>query len=434
MTASSTTSRAPFHVLIFPGGTEIGLEIRQALAPCKEVKLFSAGLDVSNHAPFAFAHHALLPSVRDAGWIERLNAVVDEYQIDYIFPAYDDVLLALAENADRIRAAVITSPVKTCRVTRSKRATYRLLADVVPVPKTYEHPDRVDAFPVFVKPDRGQGSQETFLAHDREQLAAWWRRAAGPLIMEYLPGQEFTVDCFSDREHGLLFCTGRERTRVRQGISMHGRLVNDPRFAEYAAAIAGRLTLHGAWFFQLKCDRDDRPTLLEVAPRIAGTMALNRVRGVNFPLLSIYEHQRVPLEIVVSGDDVEIDRALINRYRRPIEYRTLYLDLDDTLVVHGRLNLDLVRLAHQCVARGVRVVLLTRHREDLPATLGRHRIRDLFDEVVHLGEYESKAAAINDRQAIFIDDSFRERRLVREALGIPTFDGSMAESLFDDRI
>lgn len=435
MTApSSTTPRAPLKVLVFPGGTEIGLEIRQALAPCKEVRLFSAGLDVSNHAPFAFAHHALVPSVHQPGWIDRLNEVVAQYQIDYIFPAYDNVLLALAENADRIHAAIITSPMETCRITRSKAATYRLLADVMPVPKVYDQIDQVDSFPVFVKPDRGQGSQDTYLAGDHEQLSAWCRGAREPLIAEYLPGREYTVDCFADRERGLLFCAGRERTRVRQGISMHGRTADDPLFADYAAAIASRLALHGAWFFQLKEDRASRPTLLEVAPRIAGTMALNRVRGVNFPLLSIYEHQRVPLEIVVSHDAVEIDRALVNRYRRTLEYRTLYLDLDDTLVVHGRLNLDLVRLAHQCVARGVRVVLLTRHREDLPATLRRHRIGELFDEIVHLAEHESKAAAMTDRQAIFIDDSFRERRLVRDALGIPTFDGSMAESLLDDRI
>lgn len=35
--------------------------------------------------------------------------------------------------------------------------------------------------------------------------------------------------------------------------------------------------------------------------------------------------------------------------------------------------------------------------------------------------------------AIFIDDSFAERREVAEACGIPTFDLSMLELLLDDR-
>jgi carbamoyl-phosphate synthase large subunit len=40
------------NVFIFPGGTEIGLEINKSLRHCIEVQLFSAGLSVSNHAPY----------------------------------------------------------------------------------------------------------------------------------------------------------------------------------------------------------------------------------------------------------------------------------------------------------------------------------------------------------------------------------------------
>jgi hypothetical protein len=57
----------PWRVLVFPGGTEIGLEINKSLRDCKEVELFSAGDDVSNHAPFVFRHHHFVPSIREAG-------------------------------------------------------------------------------------------------------------------------------------------------------------------------------------------------------------------------------------------------------------------------------------------------------------------------------------------------------------------------------
>ena len=46
-----------YDVLVFPGGTEIGLEIQRALCQCKDIRLYSAGLDVSNHAPYVFARH-----------------------------------------------------------------------------------------------------------------------------------------------------------------------------------------------------------------------------------------------------------------------------------------------------------------------------------------------------------------------------------------
>ena len=75
-----------WNVLVFPGGSEIGLEICSALRDCKEVTLISAGMDISNHAPYVFREHHILPSIEDDSWIDELNKLVDERGIDYIFP------------------------------------------------------------------------------------------------------------------------------------------------------------------------------------------------------------------------------------------------------------------------------------------------------------------------------------------------------------
>jgi carbamoyl-phosphate synthase large subunit len=422
-----------FNVLIFPGGTEIGLEIRTALGSCKEVKLFSAGLDVSNHAPFIFERHFCVPGIHEPGWIDCLNGIVDENDIDYIFPAYDDVLVALAENLDRIKARVVSSPPQTCFITRSKLLTYRHLNGAVPVPMLYESPSMVRNYPVFLKPEKGQGSQRTCLARDSHELAEVVREAKDLIILEYLPGEEYTVDCFTDRRSGLLFCGGRERVRVRSGISMNSRPVEDVRFAELARAISERLTFYGAWFFQVKRDTNGMLKLLEVAPRIAGTMALHRVQGVNFPLLSIYEQEGVSVTILRNHINIEIDRCLINRYRHDLSYTVAYIDLDDTLVLDGEVNVNLVKLLYQCINKGVRVVLLTRHAADLETTLGKHRLTGIFDKIIHVAHTEAKADHITESAAIFVDDSFSERKEVSSRLGIPTFDSSMIEMLFDER-
>src|ERR1700676_4839504 len=100
----SVASGRIYRVLVFPGGTEIGLEINSALRQCKDVELFSAGIHTSNHAPFVYAQHFEIPSVTEGGWIEALNEIIDRLEIDYIFPAYDDVLVALAENREKINA------------------------------------------------------------------------------------------------------------------------------------------------------------------------------------------------------------------------------------------------------------------------------------------------------------------------------------------
>ena len=408
----------PRRVLVFPGGTEIALEIREALRHCKEAVLLAAGSPGVSHADFAFAHHHPLPAVHEAGWLEALQALIRREAITHVFPAHDDALLALAEHAAELHPAkVITSPLATCRITRSKVATHAALAHVLPCPRRFAAAADVTDFPVFLKPDRGQGSQRTALAPDRVALEELLAADPDRTIWEHLPGEEYTVDCFSDRERGLLYAAGRERLRIRAGIAMSCRWVDRPEFADYARRIAAVLPLHGAWFFQVKRDARGQLALLEVAPRVGGTSALSRARGVNLPLLSLLEADRVR-----------------NRYRHSLEYRTVYCDYDDTIVLHGRLNPDAIQFLYQAIDRGIKVVLLTRHQGDLAAELRRRRLDRLFDEIVHLGPEGSKADHIRETPALFIDDSFRERAEVSRLPGVQAVEPAMLEMLINHQV
>lgn len=419
-------------MLIFPGGTEVGLELRASLATCKGIELVSAGLDVSNHAPFAFARHHLLPSVHSSDWLTPLNELLQREEIDYVFPAYDDVVLALAEARPQLaRACLVSSPARTSRICRSKSSTYQHLAGRLPLPRRYTDPSEAVDFPVFVKPDQGQGSQRARAVTSRAELERALASQPDLIVLEHLPGPEYTIDCLSDRAAGLLFVGARRRVRTRAGISMASEPVEDPRFRQLAEAIAGALEFHGAWFFQVKERADGELTLLEVAPRIAGTSSLHRASGVNFALLSLYEQDRVSLRLLPQAP-APLDRALVNRFRYARRFRRAYVDLDDTLILAGAVHPPLVALLYQFLNRGVELVLLTRHRGDLQATLARHRLGQLFDRVVHLGPNEPKSAHV-EGDAIFIDDSFRERLEVAEAKGIPTFDLSMLELLRETR-
>jgi carbamoyl-phosphate synthase large subunit len=433
--ATPTPPATPFRVLILPGGTEIGLELRRALGDLKEVELAGAGASDDRHGVFAYRRWAHVPPVDAEGWIPALNQVIDELGIDFVLPGHDDVLLALAESAERIHAGVVTSPARTCRITRSKRATYQLLDGAVPVPAVFADPGAVAEFPVFAKPDRSQGSRGAMEIHDALDLERALT-AGSDLVMELLPGEELTVDCFSDRERGVLFARPRPRLRTRAGISMATRtIVDDGRAFSHAKAIAARLELHGAWFFQVKEDKNGLPRLLEVAPRVAGTSSLHRVTGVNFPLLSLYEHIRAPLELLTNSIQVELDRALVNRYRHDLRYSTVYVDLDDTLTVRGRVNVRLVALLYQCMNDGHRLVLLTRHRSEVRETLRRLRLSELWDDVIHVtDEARPKSDFIREPDAILIDDSFHERRTAGARLDIATFDSSMIELLEDHRL
>jgi hypothetical protein len=422
-----------FNVLVFPGGTEIGLEIQRAMCHCKDVHLFSAGSDVSNHAPYVFARHFVIPTIYESVWIDRLNQIIAEQKIDYIFPAYDDIVVALAQNASRINAKIISSPLDTCMITRSKTLTYHYFAGKIPVPVQFADIESIEQYPIFLKPDKGQGSAHTHIAYNKQQLACLFNQEHEHILLEYLPGEEYTIDCFSDRDQGLLFCGGRQRTRTKSGISMHSRPISEPLFNEYAQLISSELTFHGAWFFQLKKDGQDTYKLLEIAPRIAGTMALHRGLGINLALLSLYEQERIPVKVLGRNMCIEIDRSLVNRYSHQIKYSTVYVDFDDTLILNGQINTDLVQFLFQCINSNIRIILITKHAEDITITLKRHRLAGIFDGIIHLRRSDSKSDYIDSSDAILIDDSFSERKSVEEKLGMPTFDCSMLEVLIEHR-
>lgn len=434
---TGSADKLRWRVLVFPAGTENALEIWRALRHCKEVQLTGASSRGSHHGSYVYDDHAIIPRIDEAGCLDELNRAIRSRGIDFILPANDLVIDFLSGQRELLACPVLLPPHETVRLARSKSASLNALRGLLPIPRHFSGIDEVDAFPVFVKPDAMYGGQGALIVHTRAELEQQLARDASLLIQEYLPGQETTVDCFTDRHGRLLFSGARLRARVRMGTSMNAFLLGDDEqllMHRHAELISTRLGMRGPWFFQMKRDAAGQWRFLETGVRIAGTMALNRVRGVNFPLLAIWDASGADVSIDVQNYHVEIDRCLHNRYRHDISYKTVYVDFDDTLVVHDRLNLEIVRFLFQCVNEGKRIVLISKSlATDKQEMLRRWRIEGLFDEKHWLGEKERKADYILDPNSIYIDDSFSQRHDVALSRNIPTFDASMVELLLDDR-
>lgn len=147
----------PWNVLVFPAVTEIGLEIHSALRDSKEVILHGATLAGPNLATFHYKQLHTLPFISDPTCLAKLQQLIAQHKIDAIFPAHDDVVVWLAKHTNQLKATVITSPLESCLICRSKSKTYEALAKAITVPQFFKE-DTI-TFPVFVKPDIGQGSQ-----------------------------------------------------------------------------------------------------------------------------------------------------------------------------------------------------------------------------------------------------------------------------------
>lgn len=105
------------------------------------------------------------------------------------------------------------------------------------------------------------------------------------VLMEHLPGDEYSVDCFiSDGK--ICFVIPRRRDEMRAGISTKGTIVNDPKIINYCVKILELIPFEGPIGIQLKIDINGQAKLLEINPRLQGTSVACIGAGINIPLLT----------------------------------------------------------------------------------------------------------------------------------------------------
>lgn len=425
----------PKNILIFPAGTEIAFEIFNALKYSKFVNLYG-GTSVDDHSQFVYKNIITgFPYIDDNGFVEFLNQKIHEYNINCIFPAHDSVSVILSKYADKIDAQVIMTEYNTVKICRSKYDTYEFFKDMSFVPKTYQK-DEIEEFPVFVKPAVGQGSKGAKIINSREELISALNKGEQLVVCEYLPGMEYTVDCFTDRYGKLRVIKLRNRERIKAGISVKSReIVVDQQVIDIAEKINERLNFRGAWFFQLKKNKDNEYRLMEISPRIPGTMGLSRNLGINFPMLTLFDFWGIDVDIIDNEYDIVLDRAFYSAYSIDIEYEHVYLDYDDTIIIDGRVNNEIMAFIYQAINENKKIHIISKHENDLLIDLKKYRIAEnLFESIVVIDKNDEKKNYITERRSIFIDDSFAERKSVSEALGIPVFDLDMIESLINYRV
>ncbi len=422
-------------VLVFPAGTEIAFEILNALKYSKFIEIYG-GTSTEDHSEFVYKNLIKgLPFVTEPYFIDCLNEIIDNEQIDCIYPAHDNVCMFLSEHIHQIHAQVIISDYNTVKICRSKAETYKFFKDYKFIPKTYKTVDEIKSYPVFVKPKVGQGAIGAKKIQSEQDLREAQKINNSLIICEYLPGTEYTVDCFTDRHGNLRVAKLRDRERIRTGISVRSRLLEaDSEINNIAKIINQRLDFRGAWFFQLKENAEGDYRLMEISPRIPGTVGLSRNLGINFALLTLFDFWEYDVKILDNGYNIMVDRAFYSAYKISYQYDHIYLDFDDTLIMKGKVNTDLIKFLYQAQNQKKQIHLLSKHSGNIHEDLQKYGISEfLFSEILIIPATEEKKNYIKESKAIFIDDSFAERFEVNNKHRIPVFDVDMIESLIDWR-
>lgn len=422
------------NVLIYPSGGENAINIFNALKYNIHFQLFGASMN-NNYSSLLYDKNHYYEgdlSIKNPNFLIEFNSVLKKFKIQYILCTHDEVIAFLMKNQNKINATICTSPLDTTLTAENKYLTYEKFKDKDYSVKVYNIDEKIE-YPAFLKPYIGAGGKNTTKVSNQNELLEKYKD--NMLICEYLPGDEFTVDCFTDRKGNLIFSKARTRENIVNGIPYKSqKVVNDTEFVKIAEDINKTLKFRGAWFFQLKEDKNNKLKLLEICVRQAGTMNYFREYGFNFPALTLFDFMGQDIKPIINDFNIILNRCLHNSFKFvDFEFNNIYIDFDDTIIVKNKVNTTAIKFLFQSINNDKKIYLLTKHANEIEDTLKYYHIdKYMFSEIIHLNEDESKYKKINPYKSIFIDNYFKERYEVYENLHIPVFDVDAIECLIDE--
>jgi len=422
------------RVLVFPCGSEIGLEVYKAVKDSTHFELIGLS-SVNDHGKFVYENYIQgISFFNHESFPYELYNIVRKENIDIIYPTMDRVITKIKKLEKNLKVSVVGPDFETCEICENKEITYNVLKNLIRVPQLYKIESLMDLpFPLFSKPKVGYGSRGSCIVTNHNDLNNY--NPTRDLLTEYLPGKEYTIDCFTDLMGNLIFIGARERNRTMNGISVNTRtdkkLTRD--FTHIAESINNCIKFKGSWFFQMKRDKNDNLVLLEIACRFAGSSSVHRAIGVNFPLANLFLAMNKNIKFIANEFDVELDRSLDNKFKFSISFESIYIDFDDTIIINQKVNPEAISFLYKCLNLNKKIHLITKHEGDIYDSLNKYKIdKLLFNTIVHLKKNEEKSDYIlhnNIQKSIFIDDSFEERKKILINKKVPVFSIDLISSI-----
>ena len=278
------------------------------------------------HQPFV-----QIPAGTDTDFKDKVLEICKAYTIQVILPLVTRELLPLARNKELFASKgihVLVSSEQSILIANNKSATYQYLSERgIQVPKHFVvrkleefihaafelgHPQKAFCF----KPSHSNGSRGVRIVTDSldessmlfnekpynlnisyPYLLQILSSKSFPelLVSEYLPGDEYSVDCLANKGKAELIIP-RIRKKQVNGISVKGSFVEHKSIIDYCRTIIEALNLHGNIGIQVKENQEGTPLLLEINPRVQGTIVAAMGAGVNLPLLAIKQELGIPVK------------------------------------------------------------------------------------------------------------------------------------------
>jgi carbamoyl-phosphate synthase large subunit len=334
-------SGGALRVLVTGAGGPAAIAAMKSLHADDSIELLAADMDPWAAGLYLVppAARTLIPAGAAAGFTDALLAQCVKLGVDVILPTVDAELRPLAHAREAFKAAgidLLLAPAAALDVILDKLLLAEHCAAVVRVPRTELFGPFVDpdswSYPVIVKPREGSGSRGIVMVGSAAELAklAALDLTATLIVQEFLPGEEYSVDVLADADGRVVASVPRLRARVDSGVSVGGRTVHDAEVEWFGRTVAQATGVTFVANVQCKRDQGGSPALLEVNPRMPGTLGLTIASGVDMPRLALASLLGQPLPATIDFRDLAVIRFLDERFVDPADISSVGLPLERT--------------------------------------------------------------------------------------------------------
>lgn len=236
-------------------------------------------------------HFFKAPPIKDEKiFLEWLVQIVGEHGIKLYIPTLSKEFEVVSKWAEWLRNKLgcffLVSPAKTISLFRDKSVYYPVLqAAGIDVPRIVTSTDE-ETFPLFYKETSSSGSRNAHVIRNKGDLEAALSEDDG-MCVEYIEGQEVTVDCFVSPEGQLLSYNSRTREKTLGGMAVICRNHQDSRIDPIVKKIVNQFSFAGCINMQFILS-ERRVVLIDLNTRFpSGGLPLTVESGIKVPELML---------------------------------------------------------------------------------------------------------------------------------------------------
>ena len=264
---------------------------------------------------------SILPRGDHPSYMDSLMDLCRREGVDVMLPGSGPELVTISRHLDRIRSEGVAATVDEYdRISplMDKAEAYRMLQDGDYIPKFEYVADATSLLPaihrmgypehpVCFKPSSyvASGGSRGFrvlresndaltptvspseIDYDSVSRMSETEKQLDLLVMEYLPAREFSVYTLSDRGK-IMYCVPNLRESMVGPRTFEASTVpTDDKIAAVCKSIVERFGLSYNTNIQLKESEDRKLKLVEINPRMGGSIALPTAAGINLPYMAV---------------------------------------------------------------------------------------------------------------------------------------------------